>query len=147
MVRMSIEEFSARVNDIMPEIVREFTKDYGKEIYKLKMTPPQFITLDLLNKHGESKMTDLAHYINVTTAAMTGVVDRLVRDGYVSRNSDPEDRRIIKVALTAKGNRVVKDIVERRKAMTMKMFSLISQEEREKYLDILLHLKEHISNN
>ena len=90
-------------------------------------------------------MTDLAKAVNVTTSAMTGVIDRLVRDGYVSRTRDSEDRRIVHIKLTVKGTNTVRSAIEDRKQATMKMFGMISQEEREKYLEILEHIKEHLS--
>lgn len=86
-------------------------------------------------------MTDLAEFVNVTTAAMTGIVDRLVRDGYLMRVSDPDDRRIIKVRLTSRGAGIVRNVVEKRKEITIKMFGAISEEERFAYLNILTNIK------
>jgi DNA-binding MarR family transcriptional regulator len=34
---------------------------------------------------------------------MTGILDRLVRDGYITRSEDAEDRRVVNVAMTEKG--------------------------------------------
>ena len=105
---------------------------------------PQFVILDILQRHGESKMSDLAKSLSVTTAAMTGIVDRLVREGYLRRESDPKDRRIIKIRLTAKGERAVTQILEKKKQMIIKMFGMVSQEEREEYLKILTHIRDHL---
>ena len=41
-------------------------------------------------------------------SAVTGVVDRLEVKGYVARNRDPENRRVVKVHLTADGKELVK---------------------------------------
>jgi DNA-binding MarR family transcriptional regulator len=43
---------------------------------------------------------DLAARANVTTGAVTGVLNRLERAGYVTRRPDPEDRRRVRVAAT-----------------------------------------------
>ncbi len=141
---IGLSEFCDRLNDIMPVMFREYIKHRVNECHKIKITLPQFIVLNMLNMHGELRMTDLASFMNVTTAAMTGIVDRLVREGYVARVSDPEDRRIIKVKLTAKGASVVKSVKEEEKKVTMKMFGIISQKEREEYLKILTHIRDHI---
>jgi DNA-binding MarR family transcriptional regulator len=106
---------------------------------------PQFVTLAFLSRQGDAKMTDMAHHMNVTTAAMTGVIDRLARDGYVSRGHDPKDRRVVKVKVTAKGSRLVERLSRERRKALMNMFGKISQEEREKYLEILTHIKEHLT--
>lgn len=144
MAHLSLEKFADRLSEIMPVMMREFTRHQPSRFYKMKLTLPQFVILDILNRLGESKMTDLAHALNVTTAAMTGSIGRLVRDGYVRRESDPADRRIIKVMVTARGVKLVKDVQEKRRKLVMEMFSKISQEEREEYIKILEHIKSHI---
>ncbi len=141
---LSLAEFANRVNEIMPAIMRELLRHQTKDFYKTKITPPQFIVLDLLDRHGECKMSVLAQFINVTTAAMTGIVDRLVRDGYVTRITDPKDRRVIKARLTVKGSNAVRKMSDQRKKISMKLFGMISQEEREEYLNILTHVRDHI---
>ncbi|MBV2356866.1 MarR family transcriptional regulator [Streptomyces sp. J2-1] len=49
---------------------------------------------------GETPPTagELAARAQVTTGAMTGIVNRLVRAGYVTRRPDPADRRVVRVA-------------------------------------------------
>jgi len=141
---LSLAEFVERVSGIMPVVMREFFRQETNEFYKLKITLPQFVVLDMLNRQGESRMSDLARLINVSTAAMTGIVDRLVRDGYAKRMHDPGDRRIVKAALTAKGAKSVKDMIDHRKMLTARIFEMISQEEREEYLKILTHIRDHI---
>ncbi|HET9172772.1 MAG TPA: MarR family transcriptional regulator [Actinospica sp.] len=53
---------------------------------------------------GEPRRTpgDLARLTGLTTGAITGVIDRLERDGYVRRVRDSSDRRKIFVELTGK---------------------------------------------
>jgi DNA-binding MarR family transcriptional regulator len=48
---------------------------------------------------------DLATHLQVSTAAASGLVDRLQRAGYVRRESHPTDRRGITVVLTEDGRR------------------------------------------
>jgi DNA-binding MarR family transcriptional regulator len=144
MSQLTLGVFSDRVSEIMPVIMREFLKHQSGEFYRTKITMPQFVVLEALHRHGELNMTDMANFMNVTTAAMTGIVERLVRDGYVTRKHDPGDRRIIKICTTVKGLAIVKKVLEDRKKMTMKIFGMISQEERDSYLEILEHIRSHL---
>jgi DNA-binding MarR family transcriptional regulator len=144
MSNLSLAAFADKVGELMPVIAREFIRHQSKDFYKTKITPPQFIVLDILGKHEECKMSELARFINVTTAAMTGIVDRLVRDGYIARINDPKDRRIVKVKLTPKGRNAVDKMSEQRKKIAMKLFERISEKEREDYLGILTHISEQI---
>ena len=144
MASLSLAEFADRVNEIMPVISREFLRHQSGDFYKMKITLPQFVVLDTLNRCGESRMSDLARCMSVTTAAITGIADRLVRDGYVVRASDPKDRRIVKVRLTAKGTSMIRKSIVQRKNMMMDIYGAISQKEREEYLRILAHIRDHI---
>ena len=146
MTHMSVSEFADKVTEIMPVIMRELAKQQSEEFYKVKITLPQLVVLDMIVREDELKMSDLARLINVTTAAMTGIVDRLVRDGYVTRENDAEDRRIIKVRPTAKGSRVVKNANEQKKAIIIKMFGAVSDVEREEYLRILTLVRDKMKD-
>ena len=141
---IAVSEFADRVGEIMPVIAREFLRHQTEEFYRMKITPPQLIILELLHKLDESGMTDLARILNVTTAAMTGIIARLVRNGYVVRASDPNDRRIVRVRLTSKGAKTAKNMLEYRKKMIAKIFGVISKNERDEYLKILEHIMDHL---
>ena len=144
MSELTLSEFADRVSELMPVIMKEFMKNQGDEFHKLKITMPQFFVMEHICRSGELRMGDIAKFINVTTAAITGIVDRLVRESYVLRVSDPKDRRIVKIKLTAKGTKVVKDMIEKRKQVSIRMFGMITQEEREQYLNILGRIKDKI---
>lgn len=144
MSAMSISEFADRINEIMPFIMRDFLRRQTAEFYKMKITIPQFAILDYLKRQAEQKMTDIAKIMNVTTAAMTGAIDKLVRYGYVKRAEDPRDRRVIRVKLTRKGEGLVNRLIEQRQRVLINMFGKISEKEREDYLRILTHIKERL---
>jgi DNA-binding MarR family transcriptional regulator len=128
------------MNEVMPGIIQGFARRQTDELYKGKITLPQFLILDFLSQQGESKMTALAHFMHVTTAAMTGIVDRLVGYGYVVRVYEPEDRRIIKIKLTPRGNELVRKINAQRRRMVIKIFGSISEADRQDYLRILMQI-------
>lgn len=142
MIQSPLLEFADKMNEVMPGIIQGFARRQADELYKGKITLPQFLILDFLSQQGESKMTALAHFMQVTTAAMTGIVDRLVGYGYVVRVYDPEDRRIIKIKLTPGGNELVRKINAQRRSMVIKIFGSISEADRQDYLRILMQIKE-----
>jgi DNA-binding MarR family transcriptional regulator len=49
---------------------------------------------------------EAARYLDLTTSTMTGIVDRLERDQLVRRHPYPEDRRVVLLKATAKGQRL-----------------------------------------
>jgi DNA-binding MarR family transcriptional regulator len=147
MVQDSLLEFARRMNEVIPVIAQGFARRQVSKLYKCELTLPQILILDFLNQQGETKMTDMAHFMRVTTAAMTGPVDRLVRDGYATRVYDPADRRVIKIKLTAHGNELVKKINEQRRKMVIKIFSHVSETDRQDYLRILLKIKDVLTQD
>lgn len=142
MSQIAINEFADRLSEVMPLLAREFSRRQPDELHRGKVTLPQLLVLDLLSKQGDSKMSDIAHSMHVTTAAMTGVADRLVRDGYALRVYDPQDRRIVRIKLTAEGARLISRINAHRRKMVIDIFGKISEKDRRDYLRVLMQIKQ-----
>lgn len=137
-----LSEFADKMNELMPTVIKEFVRRQANELYKGKITLPQFLILAFLAREGGSKMSVLARFMGVSTAAMTGIVERLVRDNYALRQSQAGDRRIIKVKLTYRGAQLVTRINAQRKQMILSIFGKISEEDRRDYLRILMQIKD-----
>jgi DNA-binding MarR family transcriptional regulator len=134
--------FADELNQLMPVIMREFARRQINELCKGRITLPQFLILEFLEKEQESKMTTLAQVMGVSTAAVTGIVERLVRQGFTLRLFDEDDRRVIKIKLTAKGETLVKKINLQRRQMVREIFAQISPEDRRDYIRILKRIKD-----
>jgi DNA-binding MarR family transcriptional regulator len=61
-------------------------------------------TLATLDRSGPSRLTLLAVNEGVTQPAMTQLVARLQDAGLIARASDPSDRRVVEVSITAEGS-------------------------------------------
>ncbi len=59
-----------------------------------------------LGTSGGMKTADLARCAGIEPSSMTGVIDRMERDGLVRREDDPDDRRAQKIRLTDTGSDV-----------------------------------------
>ncbi|MEI6832002.1 MAG: MarR family transcriptional regulator [Candidatus Omnitrophota bacterium] len=138
---VGISDFAQKMNQIMPEIMKGFIRRQNNEIFKGKITLPQILILEFLSYQGASKMTDLAKYMKVSTAASTGIVERLVRQGYVQRLYDRNDRRIVKIQLNIKGTELLRKIIHQRTQSVIKIFGQISENDRAQYLRILMQVK------
>ena len=77
---------------------------------RLGMHPTDLHFLGLVELYGPTTAGHLAELGGLTTGAVTGVLDRLERAGYVRREPDPEDRRRVVV-------RLVEDSTRRRPAL------------------------------
>jgi DNA-binding MarR family transcriptional regulator len=54
---------------------------------------------------------ELAAQLNVSVATMSGLVDRLVEHGMVSRGEDPTDRRVRRLSVTPEGNATIRSLL------------------------------------
>ena len=73
--------------------------------------------LHKLSAGGDSlRVTDLAELLGVDTPTVTRKVQQLERDGMVVRQTDPDDRRAIRIRLTPAGRRTLERVRRARRA-------------------------------
>ncbi|MEK3912124.1 MarR family winged helix-turn-helix transcriptional regulator [Paenibacillus sp. FSL H7-0331] len=90
-----------------------------------------------LFKNPRLTMADISKRINKDKSTVTALVDKLVRLGYVTKERDKEDTRVVYVALTHKGSEL-KPIFESISKEMLDVFYLnISEKEKEDLLNIL----------
>lgn len=70
------------------------------------LTASQFSAMKVLRIHGALPQRDIAKYLLQSGGNITLVVDNLERDGLAQRVRDTEDRRIVMVTLTEKGEQL-----------------------------------------
>lgn len=138
---MQLNEFADKVLTIMPVLLKEFARTPS---LSCSMTLPQMLTLNYLAKTGAVSMKTLAGFMNCSTAAATGMVDRLVRAGLVIRSMVPQDRRVIKVRITGKGQRLVKETIEKRRETIVRVFGRLSETDRNDYLRVLFSIQRNL---
>jgi len=73
----------------------------------LGTTVPQFSVLTVIQAERSCSGADLARLSMMTAQSVGGIVQNLERAGLVARTADPAHGRIIRIALTAKGERMV----------------------------------------
>jgi DNA-binding MarR family transcriptional regulator len=74
-----------------------------------RLTWRQVEVLQIATRQPDATHGFLATELDVTPAVVTGLVDRLERDGLVRRRSNRSDRRVIHVAVTEAGARALAD--------------------------------------
>jgi DNA-binding MarR family transcriptional regulator len=82
----------------------------------------------ITNKSGTNSRT-LARYLDVTQGNVTGIVNRLVEQGLVTRAPSPEDRRIIILQATEKGRQLLTDLIEAHSKHMVTILDHMSHEE------------------
>jgi len=96
-----------RLNMTFQLIYHEIQKTLKKE----NLTLPQLDILVCLGRVKGLTLGEIGERLMVTGGNITGVMDRLEKSGFVYRDRDKEDRRIIRAKLTPKGVLLHKDIL------------------------------------
>ncbi len=96
-----------RLADFVLFTQRSCILNLSTELNKGNVSFPQFFLLAYLSSEEYLTMSDIAKKMGHSTAAATGLVDRLEKLGYVERVHAAEDRRKIMVRITQKGTELV----------------------------------------
>ena len=99
----SVKADADRLADFVLFTQRSCILNLSSELNKGNVSFPQFFLLTYLSSEEYLTMSDIAKKMGHSTAAATGLVDRLEKLGYVERIHAAEDRRKIMVRITSKG--------------------------------------------
>jgi DNA-binding MarR family transcriptional regulator len=100
------------------------------------ITHQQFWVLGRLT-HGPMRMTELAEDLGIATASVTGLIDRLEERGFAERYRDETDRRVVHVAITEEGTRVVSEGKEAFRKRFDVLVAPLTVHEREEFARLL----------
>jgi DNA-binding MarR family transcriptional regulator len=102
------------------------------------LSQQQWSLLSVLHRSGQGMtMTELGKNLLVTKANMTGMIDRLERDGFVQRHADQFDRRVTKVVLTEKGHEFIRAIEGPNNQFQDEMFADFTRQDLEEFYKYL----------
>lgn len=106
-------------------------------------TLPQFDVLNQLARQPDGMtFVDLSRQLLVTAGNLTGIVDRLERDGLVLREPHPADRRAYRLTLTARGEKAVAEAVPLHHAAITRLLGTLPARDLERLRDLLGRLRD-----
>jgi DNA-binding MarR family transcriptional regulator len=74
------------------------------------LTGPQLTVIKLLEELGDLSLSSLSERIRAQNSTVTGIIDRMEREGLVKRERSTTDRRMVYIRLTDKGQKLAKEI-------------------------------------
>lgn len=99
-------ELVDRLLTLMPQLRRRFAGAIPVELTEVlgPVTVHQMQALHTVARRGRITMGELASCLDAASmSAATQMADRLVRLGLVDRSGDPDDRRLVRITLSARG--------------------------------------------
>jgi DNA-binding MarR family transcriptional regulator len=74
------------------------------------LTGPQLTVIKLLETFGDLSLSSLSERIRAQNSTVTGIIDRMEREGLVRRERSTTDRRVVYIRLSDKGAKLARQI-------------------------------------
>ena len=139
MVKLKIDSIADNLLSIHPLLYKSISKPMRTQT---SITPGGMFVLGSLKRNGILSMSDIGKCLSMPKPHITVIVDKLIEEGYVERQSDPSDRRIVNILLTPKG---LKDFEEIKQAVSETLKSkliLLNEEE----IEVLSVASQHVKD-
>jgi MarR family transcriptional regulator, 2-MHQ and catechol-resistance regulon repressor len=115
---------------------------HRKMLHHNKMPHSYFHILKVLKKLGALPISEISRRVYISKSNMTSLIDKLVENGLAERIPDQNDRRVIKIALTKKGNESLDEWrVHSNNEIKLRLSSL-SDEDLEKFYESTKNMKQ-----
>ncbi|KAI3350599.1 MarR family transcriptional regulator [Clostridium botulinum] len=130
--------------------VSELANRINDEFYKqFKLTRIQFRTLYFLHvfmKEGCS-LSELSKKLHISKPSASNLIDRMESSGLVTRISNSEDHRSIKILITSEGIKIIEQAINRDKDFRLQVLNFLSDEERQTLYKILVKMEKNMTEN
>jgi MarR family 2-MHQ and catechol resistance regulon transcriptional repressor len=135
------------ISEVIMNLLKKYNKmESSRFIYRnYPLTVSEMYYILAIQSCRKISMTDLAKEVDVNLSTATSMIDKLTHKGLVERIRDSEDRRQVFVELTPKGTEIYGSIIESRKIIAEKLFSLFTPEEKIWVYHILLKLHKKLN--
>lgn len=103
----------------------------GREILAdFNITPPQLTALQVLQRSGNITIGELGEKMYLAYSTATDLIDRMERNELVIRVRDSSDRRVVRLQILPKGEKLVDEVIARRKTYLSGILEEVSDEDK-----------------
>jgi DNA-binding MarR family transcriptional regulator len=135
-------QFSQTLRAWMDVFMHRSMRGWNRFAKSTGLSMPQISILMQLHHKGPCGMSEVSERFDITAAAASQLVDKLVHAGYLERAEDPSDRRARLLTLSAKGEELIQQGTEERYRWMDDFTSKLSTEEQAKVVEALNILTE-----
>ena len=127
-----------RCGHVLRSLLREFLEeDFLLRACQLKLTRSQFCFLKLIAANTELQVGELARALGVSPAASSKNLDKLERLGLVNRETSDEDRRVILLAASKEGTKLVQEYEELKAEQLAPVIASLGEDKTEQLCNLL----------
>ena len=140
-----MEKFS--VFALMSYLVRSEMMSSKRWLQEMDLKPHQAGILFVLDRDGSMSQKELARVLRQTPPSVTNAIQKMEQKGYILRQPDEKDQRVLRLHLTEKSQRYLSQVKQTFRQMEAELFEGISKEEKEELRKILLRMLHNIEEN
>jgi len=133
----TVNRYVDELSMLIPEFISKIRVHEAERLNSYGITPSQYFTLFLLQDEGPCMLKNLGEKLNIAMPTVSGIVLRLDRDGMVEKTASSNDRRVVLVGITRKGQRLLEDIRRNRMEQLSKRLQEFPPEEIEIFFKVL----------
>lgn len=126
------------------ELFNDATMTLFMKKFNLNVNISQILALSRLKEEGPQKPSSLALALGYTSGAVTKLTNNLVKEEYISREHQKNDRRVVLITITKKGLEVLEEAQKQGQNMRNEVYSVLDIEEVEQLLSIQKKLFERV---
>jgi DNA-binding MarR family transcriptional regulator len=95
------------------------------------------VTLRKLKLSGTCTVSELAEWMGVTSATVTGITNKLVSQSLIERWREESDRRVVRLKLTTEGSEMLSHVERLRREKTFRILTKLPADDLDRLADIL----------
>ena len=123
-------QFTQAIRTWMDVFMHRSMRGWGLFAKSTGLSMPQFSILMQLHHKGACGLSEISERFEVSPAAASQLVDKLVQSGYIQREEDPSDRRAKLLNLTEKGRELIRQGIDERYRWVEQLAGKLTAEER-----------------
>lgn len=135
-----------KTGHLMGKLHRSLKRNYDKQLKEFGLTPCQFEVLMTLWEEDNILLSELGKRVSRDGPTITGVIDRMERKMLVKRKRDSNDRRVVKVILTAKSNGMKEELSVAKKQILERITESLTSREINQLEMLLLKMMKNIED-
>jgi len=133
-------QFSQTLRAWMDAFMHRSMSGWNQFAKSTGLSMPQFSILMQLHHKGPCGMSEISDRFDITAAAASQLVDKLVHAGYLERAEDPSDRRAKLLTLSTSGGELIKQGIEERYRWMDDLATTLSVDDQKKVSEALILL-------
>ena len=137
-------DFGVQMAKMLPAIMREVTKKQDSFLSNSDLPVTGLLVLDFLREKHAATMGEISSVLHISMSSATGIIDKMIEQGYVLRERSDEDRRVVNVILADKGVKSAKKVNLERVEMLNNLYAVLDDKEHEEYLRLFTKVYDNI---